>query len=83
MNNNHPQVLTLDDIRALRRQALLDVRQQKEVLAATTRKLTAPLAPAMHKGNSIMRTFNTGMAIFDGFMLGIKLIRKFRKITRR
>lgn len=83
MNDNKPQVSTLDDIRLLRSQALLDVQQQKEVLATTTRKLMAPLTPTMNKGNAIKRAFNTGMAIFDGFMLGIRLIRKFRKIVRR
>ena len=30
-----------------------------------------------------MRAFNTGMAVFDGVMLGVKLMRKVRKIFRR
>ena len=30
----------------------------------------------------VMRAFNTGMAVFDGAMLGIKLMRKIRKIFR-
>ena len=30
-----------------------------------------------------LRAFNTGMAVFDGAMLGIKLMKKVRKIFRR
>lgn len=70
---------TLDEIRALKEKALQDVRQQRKTLNATTRKLIAPLAPAATKGNAIVRAFHTGMAAFDGIMLGIRLIRKFRK----
>ena len=83
MNNNKPQVSTLDDIRALRRQALLDVRQQKEVLTATTRKLVAPFTSTVNTGTSIKTAFNAGVDIFDGFILGIRLIRKIQKIVRR
>lgn len=30
-----------------------------------------------------MRSFNTGMAIFDGVMLGMKMIRKVRGLFRK
>ncbi len=83
MDNNKLQVSTLDDIRTLRQQALLDVQQQKQILSATTRKFVAPLTPTVNKGNSTMKAFNTGMAVFDGFILGIKMIRKFQKFIRR
>lgn len=46
----------------------------------TARELFAPLAPAADKGNAIMRAFNTGMAVFDGLMLGVKLMRKVRRM---
>lgn len=83
MDNNKLQATTLDDIRTLRKQALIDVQQQKKVLTATVHKIVAPLAPTVTKGNSIMKAFNTGMAIFDGFVLGIKLIRKFQRFIRK
>ena len=83
MDNNKLQITTLDDIRVLRKQALLDVQQQKKALGTTARKLIAPLAPTVNKGNSIMKAFNTGMALFDGFILGIKLIRKFHRGIRK
>ena len=30
--------------------------------------------------DTIMRAFNTGMAVFDGLMLGVKLMRKARRM---
>ncbi len=43
-----------------------------------TRDILAPIAPATNKANAIMRAFNTGMAVFDGVRLGLKVMRKFR-----
>ena len=59
-----------------------ELRTQKQVMSDTARNLFAPIAPAADKGTAIMRAFNTGMAVFDGAMLGIKLMRKIRKIFR-
>ncbi|WP_307758857.1 hypothetical protein [uncultured Mediterranea sp.] len=83
MNPKNDLPVTLDEIRALKEKALQDVRQQKKVVNATTRKLFAPLAPAANKDNVIMRAFHTGMAAFDGVMIGIRLIKKFQKAFRR
>lgn len=83
MNPKNDLPITLDEIRALKEKALQDVRQQKKVVNATTRKLFAPLAPAANKGNAIMRAFHTGMAACDGVMIGIRLIKKFQKAFRR
>lgn len=80
--NNHPPT-TLDEIRILKSKALADVRRQKKSLNDTTRKLFAPHAPATSKGDSITRAFHTGMAAFDGIMLGIKIIKKIRKTFRK
>ena len=65
-----------------RAEALEELRTQKQVMSDTARNLFAPIAPAADKGTAIMRAFNTGMAVFDGAMLGIKLMRKIRKIFR-
>lgn len=83
MDNSKPQISTLDDIRVLRKQALLNARKQKEVLGTTARKLIDPLTSTVDKRNSITNAFNVGMALFDGFMLGIKLIRKFHRAIRK
>ena len=35
------------------------------------------------QGKCMMRAFNTGMAVFDGIVLGVKVMKKFRKIFGR
>lgn len=52
-------------------------------MTATTREIFSPLAPTANKADSLMRSFNTGMAIFDGVVLGIKIMKKMRTYFRR
>lgn len=77
------EILTLEELRQQKAEALEELRAQKQAMADTTRNLFAPIAPAANKGTAIMRAFNTGMAVFDGVMLGMKLMRKVRKIFKR
>ncbi len=77
------EILTLEELRQQKAEALEELRAQKQAMADTARNLFAPIAPAANKGTAIMRAFNTGMAVFDGVMLGMKLMRKVRKIFKR
>lgn len=54
------------------------IQTQKATLARLGNELTVPFAPAAHKGNSLLRAFNRGMAVFDGLMLGVRVMRKFK-----
>ena len=76
---SNTEILTLEDLQQRRAEALEELRTQKQVMSDTARNLFAPIAPAADKGTAIMRAFNTGMAVFDGAMLGIKLMRKSRR----
>ena len=73
-------ILTLEDLQRQKAEALEELRAQKQVMNDTARNLFAPIAPAANKGTAIMRAF---IAVFDGAMLGIKLMKKVRKIFRR
>ena len=77
------EILALEDLQQQKAEALEELRAQQQIMADTARNLFAPIAPAADKGTAIMRAFNTGMAVFDGVMLGVKLMRKVRKIFRR
>ena len=85
MNNSTPTPpkITLEDIAQRKQEILQDIRNQKQAMADTTRRIFAPLAPAASGGSSLMRSFNTGRAIFDGVMLGMKMIRKVRGLFRK
>lgn len=78
MSTQTPQKITLEDISRRKEELLEEIRLQKKAMTATARDIFAPLAPANNKADAIMRSFNTGMAIFDGVMMGIKIMRKVR-----
>ena len=80
--NNMPDSssMTLESIALRKKELRKKLHVQKEIMTDTARELFAPLAPAADKGNAIMRAFNTGMAVFDGLMLGVKMMRKVRSM---
>lgn len=71
---------TLESIAQQKSELREKLRVQKEIMTDTARELFAPLPPAASKSNAIMRSFNTGMAVFDGLMLGMKLLKRFRRM---
>lgn len=81
MNNQQTtQKITLEDIARRKEEILVEIRVQKDAMTTTAKEIFAPLAPAASAGNSLMRSFNTGMAIFDGVMMGIKIMKKIRSL---
>ena len=76
------QKITLEEIAERKKKLLNEIHAQKKAMPATTREIFAPLAPATNKADAIMRSFNTGMAIFDGVVLGIKIMGKRRAYFR-
>ena len=76
MSAQTPQKFTLEEISLRKKKLLNEIHAQKKAMTATTREIFAPIAPANNKADAIMRSFNTGMAIFDGVMLGVKVMRK-------
>ncbi|GAE22131.1 hypothetical protein JCM10003_1690 [Bacteroides pyogenes JCM 10003] len=51
-------------------------------MTCTAKELFAPLAPAATKADAIARAFNTGSAIIDGVITGIKIMRNVRRFFR-
>lgn len=81
MNNQQTtQKITLEDIARRKEEILVEIRVQKDAMTTTAKEIFAPLAPVASSGNSLMRSFNTGMAIFDGVMMGIKIMKKIRSL---
>ena len=82
-NNTPTPPLTLESIAQQKKELRQAILQQKEVMTELTRSLVAPLAPATSKRGAIMRAFNTGMAVFDGAMMGLKLMKRLRRFLRK
>ena len=76
------QKITLEEIAERKKTLLNEIQVQKKAMTDTTREIFAPLAPATNNADAIMRSFNTGMAIFDGVVMGIKIMRKIRAYFR-
>ena len=72
--------ITLEDIEFQKQQKLDEIQFQKEIITETVQVIFAPLEPATTKAESLMRTVNTGMAIFDGVMLGMKTIGRLKRM---
>lgn len=69
---------TMDDIVRLKQKLQEDIHNQKTIMSDLTHEIFAPLAPAPAGKNGLMHSFNKGVAIFDGVVLGLKVIQKFR-----
>ena len=82
MNAQTPQKFTLEEIAERKKEAFKWDPCSKKAMTATTREIFAPLAPATNKADALMRSFNTGMAVFDGVVMGIKIMRKVRAYFR-
>lgn len=80
--NNTPVTtpFTLESIALQKVELLQRIHVQKNVMTELARDIFAPLAPAADKTNSMMRAFNTGMAVFDGVMMGLRIMRKFKTL---
>jgi hypothetical protein len=73
---------TLEEIVLLKNKQLDEIKIQRQVLANDFRELFTPFESSFMKGQSIVRTLNTGITIFDGFMAGLKIMRKIKKIFK-
>ena len=75
--------MTLEEI--IQRKASLkqEIQNQKKIMTQRVHQIFSHLATATHKTNAIMRSFNAGMAVFDGFMTGIKIMRRIRRYFAR
>jgi len=76
------QEITLEEISQRKEKLLKDIRQQKEQMKATASDLFAPVKPTS-KAGAIMHSINSGMAVFDGVILGMKVIKRIRKAFRK
>ncbi|MDR1003894.1 MAG: hypothetical protein LBL97_02635 [Prevotellaceae bacterium] len=71
---------TLEQLVAQRKEMQQAIRAQQQKMAKIARESFAPAKQVVTKGDAVMRVFNTGMAVFDGVMLGLKLMRRIRKL---
>ena len=84
MNTRTNQKITLEDIMQRKQEVLQDIHIQHQVIAETTQAIFAPILPSPKLDQTaLIKKFNTGMAIFDGVMVGMKVFKSIRKFFKR
>ena len=78
---NNPKI-ALEDIIQRKDDLKKEIDAQNKIIIKSVRNIFAP-EPATSSANSLMKSFNTGLAIYDGVMTGIKIMRKIRVFLRR
>lgn len=81
MTNRAPR-FTLDGILARRDEALADVRNSGRRMRTLAQSLFEP-PKAMGRFGGLMNNFDRVMAVYDGVMLGMKIIGRVRRLVRR
>lgn len=74
--------ITLESIIQKKEILRQQITRQKQTMNLLAKEIIAPAVPVAGKTNSMMRAFNTGMAAFDGIMMGVKIMRRIRKLFR-
>ncbi|WP_321480725.1 hypothetical protein [uncultured Bacteroides sp.] len=85
MNNgilSESKIITLEDIASRKAEVLKEIQNQKRIMTEATRDIFAPYSGAMKSGNAFIKRLNTGMALFDGVILGIRMMKKIRKMFK-
>lgn len=76
-NQSSKDLITLELLAQRKAEKLEEVRKAKERIHHTARQLFAPVEPK-NGMDSFMQNINSGMAIYDGVMTGIKIMRRVR-----
>lgn len=80
--NNQQSNITLEDIAQQKAVLRKRIGKQKEKMTVLSQGFIAPLKPAAKKGGAAMGLFNRSLVVFDGVLIGYKLLKRFKKLTR-
>ena len=84
MNNTTIQspeqtIYSIEDITRMKKAKIDEIRQCKKRMTNITASIFAP-APSTGKVDGLINHISTGIAIYDGIMTGIKIMRKAKKV---
>ena len=75
--------ITLEEIIRRKQEVKDAINIQKQTIGKVSHELFTPFIPKTHKSNVLIRSFNIGIALFEGVMWGVKLMRKVRVYFRK
>lgn len=74
--------ITLEEITRQKRAVRLQIREQRDRIQQTATELFSPVK-ATTKVEMLMNSVNSGIAVFDGVMTGLRIMRRVRGLFRR
>ena len=80
-NTTQQKTITLEEIGKRKEALRLQIEKQRSVIISSVKKTFA--TPTEKAAHPIMQSFNTGLAIFDGVMTGIKIMRRVKAFLKR
>ncbi|MCR4765704.1 MAG: hypothetical protein K5856_05990 [Bacteroidaceae bacterium] len=80
--NNQQNNITLESIAQQKAAIKKRLDSQKQKMSALSNDFIAPLKPTAKKSSAVMGLFNTGMVVFDGALIGFKLLRRLKKVFK-
>lgn len=83
MSSQTTHKFTLEEIIERKKKVQEEIQAQKKAMVNITQEIFTPVSPAVSRTSALMQSFNTGMAIFDGAMMGIKVMRKIRSYLKK
>ena len=75
-------VITLEEISRRKKEVKKQIEIQKVLMTSTASELFSP-TKATNKMEFFMNSFNSGMAVFDGVMTGLKIMRRIRLLFKK
>lgn len=84
MNENPTKIkgMTLDEISLKKESLRIQIEEQKCAIAGSYQRIIDPFS-LQASGSSFLKNFSNGLLIFDGVMMGIKVIKRIKKIFKR
>lgn len=84
MNSQTNKKYTLEDITRRKQEVLQNMQIQRQVITERTQAVFAPILPSTKGGQPpLLKKLNAGMAIFDGVVMGVKIVKNIRSFLKR
>lgn len=80
--NTSKRLITLEEISRQKKDISRQIKKQKQLIQLTATNLFAPVK-ATNKIELIINSVNSGLAMVDGVMTGMKMMRHIRSIFKR
>lgn len=80
---NQLKKLQLEDIKQRKREIRTEIGLQKDVIVYSAKRIVSPFSNTETTGINIFKKFGTGVAVFDGILMGYKMIKGIKRLFRR